>query len=269
MKKIFLTSLLVALTLAASAQIGLGGQLGVNTTGGSNHFNRVSPTATGSYDYSVRGDNLLLSKTTITLLPQVSYSLNDKLVLGTDIGAVWEKTTNRNVYTTLREQVEGFDGWQSTTAWRFVFAPYLRYNFLQADRWKAFCEAQLSFSLTPNATRHVYMSAYSLHGVDHPEVDADDLSYSYHESSIGFTVVPGVSYQLTDWLSADLYIDLLGLGFIHSHSTTFNDYTAAGGATNTNEITQIENRFYLTADFSSQELATHLFLFRMAFSISL
>lgn len=269
MKKILLTTLLAVLAMTAGAQISLGGVVGVNTTGGSNHYNHVAPTATSSYDYTVGGDRSLMKTTTITLMPQIEYTLNDKFDVGADIGAEWSKTTDRSGYTTLRQQVEGFDGWRSTAAWSFLFAPYVHYNMIHSGRWTIFGEAQLTFSLTPNATRHIYTSAYSLYGVDHPEVDADDMSYSLHESSIGITVVPGVDYSVNEWLSIDLYIDLMGVGFIHSRTTEFNDYTTAGGATNTNEVTKTENLFFLTANLSSQDLTTALNLFRLSFSIHL
>ncbi len=255
--------------MSAGAQISLGGVIGMKTVGGSNHFNHVAPTAAGSYDYTASGNSSLMNTTTITLMPQIEYKLNDKLDVGANIGAEWSKTTDRSGFTALRQQIEGFDGWQSTAAWSFVFAPYVRYNMIHSGRWNIFGEAQLTFSLTPNATRHIYTSAYSLAGVDHPEVDADDMSYSLHASSIGIIVVPGVSYDVNKWLSIDLYCDLFGLGFTHSRSTEFNDYTVAGGATNTSEVTKYENVFSLTANLDSHDLTTALNLFRLSFSIHL
>lgn len=269
MKKTLLSIVLALAALAANAQLGLGGQIGFRTTGGSSHYSRVAPTATASYDYTVGGDVNMLSTTTVTVLPQVSYNITDKFDVGADFGATWSKTTDRSGYTTLRQRVDGFEGWQSTAGWSFLFAPYLRYKMAVNDRWTMFCEAQLTFSLTPNATRHVYESAYTLYGVDHPEVDMDDPSFSYHESSISITVVPGVSYKINKWLEADLYIDLLGLGFIHSRSTTFNDYAVGSSTENTGEVTSIENQLYLTADATTHGLADHLNLFRLGFSINL
>ena len=267
MKRILLTILLATVAATVSAQIGIGGQIDINTTGGSTHYNRVAPTAAGSYDYTVAGDNSLKKTTSITVLPEVDYWLNDKFEVGVEFGATWSKTKDRSGYTTQRQQVEGFDGWESTEAWTFLFAPFVRYNYLHSGRWTAFCEASVNFSLTPNARRHVYTSAYTLFGTDHPEVDADNLNYSYHSSSLGVTVVPGVSFAITERLSADLYIDLLGLGFIHSRETTFNNYATSGSAENTSEVTSIGNRFYLTADASPHDITSHLNLFRMGFSV--
>lgn len=269
MKRILLTILLATVATTVSAQIGIGGQIDINTTGGSTHYNRVAPTAAGSYDYTVAGDNSLKKTTSITVLPEVDYWLNDKFEVGVEFGATWSKTKDRSGYTTQRQQVEGFDGWESTEAWTFLFAPFVRYNYLHSGRWTAFCEASVNFSLTPNARRHVYTSAYTLFGTDHPEVDADNLNYSYHSSSLGVTVVPGVSYDVNKWLSIDLYCDLFGLGFTHSRSTEFNDYTVAGGATNTSEVTKYENVFSLTANLDSHDLTTALNLFRLSFSIHL
>ncbi len=264
MKKVLLTLALAAFAFAANAQFVIGGQIGFTSEGGSTNFVHTDPLAAASYDYVTPG-YAEVNTNTITLLPKIGYNLNDKMQVGAKLGITWSKTKDFSGYDAIRSQVEDFEGWTSESSLGFVFAPYFRYNFANSGKFTFFCEAQLTFQLNPNAKRHLYESAYTLGGINVAEVDEIDETYSFKSTSIALTVVPGINYKFNDKFSADLYIDLLGLGFSHRTTTTFNDLTA-GGVADTYETTRSYNSFYLMANTDAQTLANHLNLFRLGFN---
>lgn len=264
MKKALFTIALAAFAFMANAQFVVGGQIGFYSDGGKTHFNHVDPVAAASYDYNTPGYNEV-NYNSFTFLPKIGYNLSDKMQVGAKLGIEWNKTVDHSGYDFIRSQVPEFEGWQSETSLGFVFAPYFRYNFANSGKFTFFCEAQLTFQLNPNAKRHLYESAYTIGGINVAEVDEIDETYSFKSTSIALTVVPGINYKFNDKFSADLYIDLLGLGFSHRTTTTFNDLTA-GGVANTYETTRSYNSFYLMANTDAQTLANHLNLFRLGFN---
>lgn len=264
MKKALFTIALAAFAFAANAQFVIGGQLGFTSQGGNTHYVHTDPLAAASYDYNTPGYNEW-NTNTITLLPKIGYNLNDKMQVGAKLGITWDKTTDFSGYGPIRSQVPDFEGWTSESSLGFVFAPYFRYNFATSGKFTFFCEAQLALTINPNAKRHTYNSAYTLGGINFAEVDEDDLTYSFKSTSIALTVVPGVNYKINDKFSADLYVDLLGLGFTHRTTTTVNDYSV-GGVEDTYETTRSYNDFYLMANCDAQTLRNHLDLFRIGFN---
>ncbi len=88
MKKIFALALLAVMAISASAQIHVGGTVNA-WRNGSEH------------------------ETTLTIMPEVSYTLSDKLLVGTEIG--WNHRHEHGVNNNL-----------------FGIAPYLRYTYLKS-----------------------------------------------------------------------------------------------------------------------------------------
>ena len=265
MKKVLFTLSLVAFAFAANAQFVLGGQIDFRSQGGNIHYNHVDPITAGSYDYNTPGYSEVNTNTLI-VMPKIGYNLNDKMQVGASFGIVWNKTKDFSGYDAIRRQAPEFEGWNSVSSLGFGIAPYFRYNFANSGKFTFFCEAQLAFVFSPNATRHIYESAYTdALGINHAEIDMDDETYSFKGSAISLTVVPGINYKFNDNFSADLYIDLLGLGFTHTSTTQFTDWSA-GGVADTYETTTSQNEFYLTANCDAQTLNAHLNLFRIGFN---
>ena len=266
MKKVLLTLALAAFAFAANAQFVLGGNISVYSDGGTTIYDHVDPVAAGSYNYLERGYNGV-NYNSITFMPKIGYNINDNMQVGAKFGLQWIKTKDFTGYRTERIEDDTFEGWYSTTSMAYVFAPYFRYNFATADKFTFFCEAQVTLSFTPNGKAHLYNSAYTdALGFNHPEIDEDVVGYSYKSISSSLTVVPGINYQFNDKFSADLYIDLLGLGFNHFTSTTINDFTVPGRPDDIYETDVTTNSFYLTANTDAQTLADHLNLFRLGFN---
>lgn len=264
MKKALLTLALAAFAFAANAQFVLGGQIDFRSFGGSTAYNHVDPIAAGSYDYVTPGYTEV-NTNTLSILPKIGYNLNEKMQVGAKLGFVWNKTKDFSGYDVIRSQVADFEGWTSESSLGFIVAPYFRYNFANSGKFTFFCEAQVALQINPNAKLHTYNSAYTIAGVNIAEVDEDDLTYSFKSTSIALTIVPGVNYKINDKFSADLYVDLLGLGFTHRTTTTFNDYTV-GGVADTYETTRNYNDFYLMANCDAQTLRNHLNVFRLGFN---
>ena len=271
MKKILLTIALVAFAFAANAQFVVGGQIGYTTDGNNTHNENIAgPTSTITH---IPGDQFLnQNSSSLTILPKIGYNLNDKMQVGVAFGLTWNKIVDYSGYVAQYAAIEDFEGWQRTTNTEVKFIPYFRYNITQFGGFTLFCEAQLGLTLGMNPKIRDYHSAYSLGGIDVPEADVD-LREGRKDTYTNFdlTVVPGLNYKFNEKISADLYIDLLGLGYGHHVEKTFRDWNVIGGLpagspANTDESTYVSNEFYLTANANAQLLRAHLGLFRLGFN---
>ncbi|MBQ6955302.1 MAG: hypothetical protein IJP80_01635 [Bacteroidales bacterium] len=280
MKKVFFILAFAGMTMAANAQLVIGGQLGFGITNGNNHYSHYNslPPVTNDdvdisgvvdvYDYLYNNNlNLEPNTTTFRFLPKVGYQLN-KMQFGAQLGIVYSKTKsflNLNNYVTYANQ--DYEHWYTVSQTTFMFVPYFRYNLTEFGKFTLFCEAQLAIAIAPNAKRHEYESAYKdVFDFEHKEVDEDDDSYSLKQTFIDFSITPGLNYKFNDKFSADLYIDLLGLGFNHTSTTEFVDNSVANVVNDTREVTATTNSFYLTANANAQTIADHFNLFRIGFN---
>lgn len=230
MKKIFLTLSLIAFAMTANAQWILGGQLGFNTDGGK--VNGEATTLTPAYDYPNN------KTTNFTIAPTISYVLNEKMQIGLSLNYGLTKTTNYNPLT----YVAGYEEYAITKNSSWGIAPYFRYYFAKAGKFNFFCEATLGFYGVPRTYNHNYSNV--------PVVGYDnEIDGATSASLIGFTLTPGVNYRLGQHWSADCYINLASLAFVHM---TTKSYTGD----NLDE-TNNYNYFGLEANASSQDLNTH------------
>ncbi len=116
MKKFFLVALLgLAVSASLSAQVFVGGQIGVNTTSTTNK--NVNPVAT-------------TSATLVNINPNVGYKFNDKMSVGGRLGLSFG-STNAN-----------------TSTFGFGIQPYFRYTVLNFGRFGIAAEANLDISTT-------------------------------------------------------------------------------------------------------------------------
>ena len=240
MKKVFLSLALVAFAVTANAQIILGGQLGFNTTSGTYTQENVSPV----WDMpNTKAMNL-------TIAPTISYVLNDNMQIGLTLEYDYGTITNYSAAAyALNQEV-----WGKTTTSMFTVAPYFRYYFANAGKFNFFCEAALGFGFTPRTKLHDYSNV--------PVVGYDnEYEGTTKTTLIGLTVTPGVNYRINDNWSADCYIDLAGLAFLHTSTKTY----VGGVGTNKDDLvsTDVDNTFGLIANTSAQDLNAHFGNFRI------
>lgn len=252
MKKVILTLALAAFAFAANAQFVVSGNVALNLNGGHTQNTNVLGTTTTEYDLPTDVYN------SFTFAPKVGYQLNDKMQAGLALGYTLRTATLYNAFGYMADK--NYEGWTKTTRNMFTIAPYFRYNFADFGKCKLFAEAQLSFGISPKATVHEYSTAILL-------TPAVDTTYKANTKvfDLGLTIVPGFNYQVNEHVSLDLYVDLLGLSYNFSKSTTFVDSTV-GGVTNTNETIVTSSAFLCGAQFGAQTLANHLNLFRLGFN---
>ena len=275
MKKVLLTLTLAAFAFAANAQIVIGGQIDYNTWGYNTSNESVvaggTPTTWGMPGSNWAGTNT----SSLTILPKIGYNLNDKMQVGAALGLVYDKTVDYSAFGWEYRNVADFEGWQKTTRTAIQIAPYFRYNVTEFKGFTLFCEAQLAFTFGMNPHIHNYNVAYTdALNVAVAAVDEDVEGIKDTYTDIALTVVPGLNYKFNDKFSADIYIDLLGLGFSHRSERLFRDWNVIGGApagtpANTDESVYTSNNFYLTANASAQSLWNHLNLFRIGFNYHL
>lgn len=257
MKKALLTIALAAFAFAANAQFVVGGQIGYNTNGGNTANENVTGATTTAWDVPTD------IYSNLTIMPKLGYNLNDKMQVGIAFGLDYNYAKRYNTvyggaYTALINDAED---WTTTGNTSIVLAPYFRYNlFTIGEKVTFFCEAQLGLTFGGK-------DKYTAHATAYAGMPAIDTSFSGNTKStvIDFTVTPGLNYKINDKFSADLYIDLLGLGYTYRSTNTFNDASVAG-TTITNETTRTASYFYLTANANAQTIAGHLNLFRLGFN---
>ena len=238
MKKVFLTLALVAVSMAANAQWILGGQLGFNTTGGTYTQENASPV----WDMP---NNKAMG---LTIAPTVSYVLNDKMQIGLTLEYNYGTATNYTAAAyALNQEV-----WSKTSATMFTVAPYFRYYFANAGKFNFFCEAALGFGISPRTKHHDYSNV--------PVVGYDnEYDGATKTTMIGLYITPGVNYRISNHWSADCYIDLAGLAFIHNSTKTY-------GASDALVSTDVTNNFGLQCNTTAQDLNAHLGNFRIGFN---
>lgn len=183
MKKLFITIAFVAATMFASAQLYVGGSLGMNMQNGK---------------YEASGDGVTISQDmpkefTFTIAPEVGFMFNDNMGVGLQFGFGLGKTTAKD-YT--------FDPAATETVKTTIiaFAPYFRYVFAEVDNFKFYADAKLTYGMNkPKATI---------------EQDGTTVTFDGNKTTlIGFGVVPGMAYQLTDNISMNCALNILELGF--------------------------------------------------------
>lgn len=241
MKKVFLTLALVAVSMAANAQWILGGQLGFNTNGGTYTQENASPI----WDMP---NNKAMG---LTIAPTVSYVLNDKMQIGLTLEYNYGTATNYNALGYAANQ----EVWSKTSTTMFTVAPYFRYYFANAGKFNFFCEAALGFGISPRTKHHDYSNAAVL-GYDN-EYDGTTKS-----TTIGLYITPGVNYRISNHWSADCYIDLAGLAFIHNSTKTYGTLTDPDALVSTD----VTNSFGLQCNTTAQDLNAHLGNFRIGFN---
>ena len=188
MKKVLLVVGLAFAVMTASAQLYVGGALGFALDG--------SPK-------DKDGKKWGSSNSTFGIIPEVGYSLNDKIDVGIALGLVLNKET----------------GWAnddktgSTKATGFGVEPYVRYSFCEFGK----------FSLLGKA-------AFGFGSLSFNEFDKDDKEIPNSKSgatAIRFAITPVVLYSLSDNVCLFTNLNFAGLNFTSVSTKVNGDKTGS------------------------------------------
>ena len=119
MKKIMMTLVAAAMATTMSAQLYVGGELGLS-------FGQTKVTEPGLVTATGK-----TKTTTVKILPEIGYNLNEKMAVGVAFGYDF----NKNV-----TPLASYDVTSKTN--EFVFKPYFRYYFVKWDKVGLFADAQ-------------------------------------------------------------------------------------------------------------------------------
>lgn len=215
-----MTIALAAFAFAANAQFVIGGNVGIAHGGTSN------------------GDFNDEASTNMSIKPKVGYWLNDKMQVGMQFGLDYAYTRDYSGTDNAK--------YESATSTSWQFAPYFRYNVANWKNFTIFCEAQLGLGITPKSS---WMRNYPT------ETSGEGSTSSF---DLGLVVLPGLNYALTDHISLDLYVNLLGLYYNYASYTTTNfDGT---------ESTSHSHNWGLIANMNAQSIDSHLNNFAIGFN---
>lgn len=273
MKKVLLTLAVTCFAFAASAQIVVGGQIGFSTDNGNvNSHTVLSGSGVPGADYDRTWDRPADPYTSFTFMPKIGYNLNEKMQVGAQLGFT---LTNQTIYNAVHGLAYTYtypeaEDWEKISTFEFSIAPYFRYNVAEFGKFTFFCEAQFYFTLTakPTYTYHATKIEDAVTGFTYDAVDTT-FKGNTSRTSFGINITPGLNYKFTDHVSMDIYIDLLGLGFYHSHTNNFidnNPNNVNGTYTDTEEYNTTSNYFHFTANANAQTVREHLSLFRIGFN---
>ena len=193
MKKVFLTLVAIATMGVANAQLFVGGNVGISSTSGTNEVTAAGITNTTYKPKTIGWE----------ITPKIGFQM-DKLAIGAIFGVNGEKRVNK------------IDADNSTTISYFGWevAPFVRYNAFEFGNFALFAELQLGINGGKDKGKIVTAGATT---------EADGAKYF----GLGVQVVPGLSYNLSDHLSFDMYVNLLRLGWYMDKATDTPDPTDA------------------------------------------
>ncbi len=114
-----------------------------------------------------------------TLAPNVLYQLDSKMGVGAKLGIDFMNMKNNQDNT--KDKI-----------FMFQLNPYFRYNVLKVSKINLYCDAQVAFGLGKRKTDGV----------------ADQ-----NITNLGFNIIPGAKYDLTNMISLTAELNLLQFGF--------------------------------------------------------
>lgn len=173
MKKLFITMVFVAATMFASAQLFVGGNLGIDMGTQKNKYDGTTRTDAKTFGFDFN--------------PSVGFMFSDNMGVGLDITFGFAKITNPKTDS----DPENID--KVTT---IGFAPYFRYVFAEVDNFNFYCDAKVNFS-TAKAKN----------------TNDGETSDGNKTMELGVNVVPGVQYNFTDNISMVASLNVLKLGW--------------------------------------------------------
>ncbi|MBP5643588.1 MAG: outer membrane beta-barrel protein [Bacteroidales bacterium] len=217
MKKLFITIAFVAATMFASAQLYVGGSLGLGTQSGKDEFKADNVTVTVDQPKQLN----------FTFNPEVGFMFNDNMGVGINLlfGLSQSKQKDDDYTATFKTTNIGF-------------APYFRYVFAEVDNFKFYADARVSYLMsTPKGK--IEQGGQSL------EITGDKTT------TLGVGIVPGMAYQLTDNISMNCALNILELGF-QTTKTVDKDHTEEiDGVVVTGDLTTKTNEFGFGVNYAT------------------
>jgi len=174
MKKVLLVIGLAFAVMTASAQLYVGGALGFALDGA---------------DKDKDGKKNGISNSIFGILPEVGYSLNEKIDVGITLGLVLNNGTS---WENDKKQF-------STKSTGFGAEPYIRYSFVEFGKFALLGKAAFGFGV----------SSSNLFDQDDKKVDHTQSG----ETNISFAVSPVVVYNLSDNICLFTNLNFAGLDF--------------------------------------------------------
>ncbi|MFO7657487.1 MAG: outer membrane beta-barrel protein [Bacteroidales bacterium] len=184
-KLIFLSILLVGMTsFCLNAQLFVGGNIGLNTSGGKTDND-------GEVD---KGTKTL----GVDINPMFGYYLNENMAAGFKLILSMDRTVTPPYFEDGDETIY--------TVSSFGLAPFLRYHFIRFGKFSVFGQGQLSVVFGSGKTKI-----------------GDNTNEDPKVTSIGISVFPGLSFDISDNFSLETSLNAFGLGY--SISQTNNENT--------------------------------------------
>ena len=207
MKKVFLLIMVAVLGMAtANAQWYLGGSLGFRS-------NTYDPDVDGAKKGKV---------TAFSIVPEIGYSLTDKVDLGISIGFTSTKFKDTNVdFMFLGEQVE-LDGVKEFTITGWEVAPYIRYNLVQFGNFSLLGKA--SIDIEGGKMKNKIEGG-----------DDEELKYT----AFGFNIKPVLKYTLSEKFDLLADLNFLSLGFNQTNVKDGATVTDFGLNVDSNDVANI------------------------------
>lgn len=248
MKKIILTTALLALVVTAKAQFVVSAQLG-----GSYAMGATTPTAT-YHGHTSSGADSIATIPTDTITHDNPLNLTGGIKLGYQTGRIQfgiaasysfgrtrcdmkpdEFNQNRilpdheNPLQPNNNNVD-YEGWYIQRRSSFTVAPYFRFEAIQMGDVAFFLELNAYYSKTFQPIRRDYADWYwgDMHNTIDTTYHIMDSSQSY-----GAKIIPGLSWQLSPNCYIDLYFDLMALSLdktIQKIKETKDEYIFTSGS---------------------------------------
>lgn len=219
MKKIVLTLALAIIAFAANAQLVISANIGGAMTSGST-FTKTQ--VTGGQEYTVSKEIPLEQTTTLTGGVKIGYQFG-RCQAG--LSGAFTQVSGANmpldptIVPIMQNRIEGMLTFGSMTMKRssFTIAPYFRYDIIKAGDVSLFAEIDLLYSraMSPICKAAVYDSSTVMPFV-HDTIG--EFPHPMESTTMGASIVPGLSWQLSKHCGIDLYLDFLAL--VYSQTTT-------------------------------------------------
>ncbi len=187
-----MTLVAAAMATTMSAQLYVGGELGLS-------FGQTKVTEPGLVTATGK-----TKTTTVKILPEIGYNLNEKMAVGVAFGYDF----NKNV-----TPLASYDVTSKTN--EFVFKPYFRYYFVKWDKVGLFADAQFGMGFGKNT-----YETYEDEGIFYYPVSTTSKTTSF-----SFAIVPGIAFTPCEKVSV---VAKLGDGLGYWYKQTKTPYSYYG-----------------------------------------
>lgn len=212
MKKVILSVALLVAAASASAQWYVGAGLGFSSVPSS-----TSKTATTINGVTTSVETNDEKSSSFSFSPEVGYSLSDKFCVGLAISMSSDNTDDAQDISDAN-QVTSFV--TKTSEWK-VF-PYAQYYC------KSFGKANVYFQGGPVFMGGTSTSESTEWDVVNSKVITSDISSEAKMSTVGFVILPGVDFKISEKISLYTTLNFLGLAYLSSTIETTDKSASTG-----------------------------------------